>query len=232
MFLYKIFFSRSSILSIPIMIIGINGGYFPATFWVCLMNSQRKPLNGYYLGALLFTIQRIWIVLGRCLFLSSVHTFSWFLKSNWSSGFGHAETGGGAKRRVFCGVNFFRSNFKVEWENGVWTKIRFIGSGLLFTCGNFTLIFTVFSIFWIGFFLSGFPNPFTAHSRPNFLFELNFNVSLVVFCSHAAFWHWFFRQDLFLNVFPNPFIVHSRSSFVQSMEILWIVRLDLSCYVF
>ena len=23
----------------------------------------------------------------------------------------------------------FRSNFKVKWEYGVWTKIRFIGSG-------------------------------------------------------------------------------------------------------
>ena len=57
------------------------------------------------------------------------------------------------KSEWFCGVNFFRSNFKVEWENGVWTKIRFLGSDFLFTCGNFTLIFTVFfSIFWIGFF--------------------------------------------------------------------------------
>ena len=34
----------------------------------------------------------------------------------------------------------------------MWTKIRFIGSGFLFTCGNFALIFSVFSIFWIGFF--------------------------------------------------------------------------------
>ena len=117
----------------------------------------------------------------RLCFLRSVHTFSWFLKSNWSCDFGHAETGNGAKSEWFWGVIFFRSNFKVEWENGVWTKIRFLGSGFLFTCGNFTLIFTVFSVFWIGFFLNGFPNPFTAHSRPNFLFELNFNFSLVVF---------------------------------------------------
>ena len=34
-----------------------------------------------------------------------------------------------------------------------------------------SLIFTLFSIFWIGFFLNGFPNPFTAHSKPSFLFE-------------------------------------------------------------
>ena len=37
MFLYKNpFFSISSILSIPIMLIGINGGYFPAICRVCL----------------------------------------------------------------------------------------------------------------------------------------------------------------------------------------------------
>ena len=97
------------------------------------------------------------------------------------------------KSEWFCGVNLFCSIFKVECENGVWTKIRFLGSCFLFTCGNFTLIFTVFSIFWIGFFLNGFPNPFKAHSRPSFLFEINFHFSLMVFfSSHAAIWHWFF----------------------------------------
>ena len=39
MFLYKnLFFSISSILSIPIMLIGINGGYFQAICRVCLMS--------------------------------------------------------------------------------------------------------------------------------------------------------------------------------------------------
>ena len=38
MFLYKnLFFSMSSILSIPIMLIEINGGYFPAIYRVCFM---------------------------------------------------------------------------------------------------------------------------------------------------------------------------------------------------
>ena len=54
-----------------------------------------------------FTIQRIWIVLGRCLFLRSVHTFLWFLKSNWNSDFGHAETGNGAKKRVVLRRDIF-----------------------------------------------------------------------------------------------------------------------------
>ena len=69
------------------------------------------------IGEVLFIIiQRIWIVLGRCLFLISVHTFSWFLKSNLSSDFGDAETGSGAKKRVVLGRDIFCSNFKVEWE--------------------------------------------------------------------------------------------------------------------
>ena len=104
-----------------------------------------------------------------CFFLRSLHTFSWFLKSNWSSDFGHAETGNGPKSEWFCGVNFFRSNFKAEWEYGVWTKIRFIGSGFLFTCGNFTLIFSVFRFFVSDFFLNGFSNPFIVRSRSSFL---------------------------------------------------------------
>ena len=62
-------------------------------------------------------------------FLRSVHTFSWFLSSNWSSDFGHAETGNGEKKRVALRQEFFCSNFKVKWENGVWTKTRFLASG-------------------------------------------------------------------------------------------------------
>ena len=50
----------------------------------------------------------------------------------------------------FCGGKFFHSNFQTEWENSVWTKC-FLAFGFLFTCGNLTLIFTVF---W--FFLSNF----------------------------------------------------------------------------
>ena len=102
----------------------------------------------------------------------------------------------------------------------------------LFTCGNFSLILTVF---WIGFLLTCFPNPFIDHYRPSFLFVPNFHFSLVAFCSHAAFWHWFsvFLSKFFRNGFPNSLIVRSRSSFfVYSMKIFWIVRQDLSCYVF
>ena len=55
----------------------------------------------------------------------------------------------------------------------------------LFTCGNFTLILTVFSIFRIGFFSNWFSQSIPSHSRPSYLFELNFHFSLVVFfCFH------------------------------------------------
>ena len=37
---------------------------------------------------------------GALSLLRSVHTVSLSLKSNWSSDFGHAETGSGAKKRV------------------------------------------------------------------------------------------------------------------------------------
>ena len=41
-----------------------------------------------------------------------------------------------------------------------------------------------FRFFGTDFFINGFPNLFTAHSRPSFLFELNFHFSLVVFLVH------------------------------------------------
>ena len=62
-------------------------------------------------------------------FLRSVHTFSWFLKSTGVVILVTPKQEMERKSEWFCGVNFFRSNFKVEWENGVWTKIRSLGSG-------------------------------------------------------------------------------------------------------
>ena len=110
-------------------------------------------------------------------FLRSVHTFSCFLKSNWSSDFGHAETGSGAKKQVILRC-VFNSNFKVQWENGVWTKICFLACGFLFT--------------WISLRFLLISNPFIVHSRASFLLEPKFHFSLVVFCSHAVFLHFVF----------------------------------------
>ena len=72
------------------------------------------------------------------------------------------------KSEWFCGGKFFCSKFKVERENGVWTKIHFLASGFLFTCGNFTLFFR---FFWSDFFLNVFCNPFIVRSRSCFLFS-------------------------------------------------------------
>ena len=45
-FVQKFFFSISSILSIPIMLFGINGGYFSAICWVCLLlNFESTIVN-------------------------------------------------------------------------------------------------------------------------------------------------------------------------------------------
>ena len=79
-------------------------------------------------------------------------------------------------------------------------------------------ILLCFLFFGSDFFLDGFLNPFTAHFRPSFLFELNFHLSLVVFlfscgiltlffCFFFYFLVWFFK-----NGFLNSLIVQSRSS--------------------
>ena len=144
---------------------------------------SRTELARAIIGlSLFFTIQKIWIVLGRCLFLRSVHTFHDF----WCQiGVVILVTPKQMERKSewFCGSNSFCSYLKLKWENGVWTKVRFLAGDFLFTCGNFTLMFTVFRFFGSVFFLNGFPNPFIVHSLPGFfLFETNFRFSLVVFC--------------------------------------------------
>ena len=154
---------------------------------------------------------------GALFFLRSVHTFSWFLKSNCSSDFGHAETGSGAKKR-FCGVKIFCSNFKVEWES----RARKFAFWLLVFCSHaaislwFLLFF--FRFFGLDFFLNGLPNPFIVHSSPSFLFQPNFHFLLVVFCSTCGiftliFCFFIFWSDVFRNCFSNSLIVRSRSSF-------------------
>ena len=49
------------------------------------------------------------------------------------------------------GSEFFQSNFNVEKENGVLTKIGFLAIDFLFTDSNFTLISTVFFLLFFGF---------------------------------------------------------------------------------
>ena len=201
------------------------------TFSDLFTNSHIICWNQYLVKKLIHNKTAIWIAdfflhfkgielyWGAVFFSRSVQRFSLFLKSNWSSDFGHAETRNGER---FCGMTISRSNFKVEWESGVWTKNRFLASYLLFACGNFTLIFTVFLIFFIGFFFqNGFPNPFEVHSRPSFLLESDWHFSLVVFTLASGiltliFCFFCFIWLFFRNEFPISLIVHSRSSVLSS----------------
>ena len=74
------------------------------------------------------------------------------------------------KSEWFCGVKLFRSKFKVEWENGVWTKIRFLAGGF---CSH-AAISLWFLLFFFGFldrfFSKAFSHRFIVHSMPSFLF--------------------------------------------------------------
>ena len=56
------------------------------------------------------------------------------------------------KSEWFCGVNFFALNLKQSEKKVLEQKFAFSLVVFLFTCGNLTLSFTVFSILWIGFF--------------------------------------------------------------------------------
>ena len=125
------------------------------------------------------------------------------------------------KNEWFCGVKFFPSNFKVERENGVWTKIRILARGFLFTYGNFTLRFTVF---WIGFFFQMvfFFNPIIVHSRPSFLvwtklpFLVSGHFSFLFTCGILTliFWFFYFLFFRFFRIgFPNALLFRPRSSF-------------------
>ena len=153
--------------------------------------------------------------------LRSVHTFSWFFEvkleqwfwSRWNRKW--SENGG-----WFCGVIFFRSNFKLSEKRVFEQNFCFLGSGLLFTCGKFTLIFTVFLFFWIGFFNwfsesihSSFWTQFFVWNKfllaSGFLFTCCFFI--LIFCFFLVFW-----SDFFGNGFPNSPLVCFRSSLLYT----------------
>ena len=116
------------------------------------------------------------------------------------------------KSEWFCSVKFFHSNLEVQWENGVWTKIRFLASDFLFTYGNFTLIFTVFfQLFGSYFFLNCFSNPFVVGFRPSFLFEPNVYFSLVAHMRHfdIAFSVFLIFYLIFFYFLELVFPIHS-----------------------
>ena len=110
------------------------------------------------------------------------------------------------KNEWFYGVKFFRSKFKVEWENGVWTKIGFLASGFLFTCGNFTWIFTVFfDFFGSVFFLNRFPNPFIVRSRSSVLFSQMKILGVVRQCKYCPAMFFYLVWLIFVSSYPDFF---------------------------
>ena len=142
--------------------------------------------------------------------------------SQLSSDFGHAVTVTGAKNQWFCGLNVFRSKIKVELENAVRTKNRFLASGFLFTISLWFLL--LFRFFGSEFYLNGFPNPFIVHSRNSFfLIELNYfflqvffvlftcGILTMSFCFFSTFISNFLRDG-----FPKSLEVRSRSRFLFS----------------
>ena len=117
-----------------------------------IVNSRRQPLNGYYLGALLFiTFQRIWILLGRFFttrrgileksFFKSI-LLEWILKQKMK----HVKKIGvilllnkmkiGAKRVVFCLYWCFLEIDYLRFEKNSVSEQNF-----LFTCGILELFF-------------------------------------------------------------------------------------------
>ena len=99
------------------------------------------------------------------------------------------------KSEWFCGVKLFRSKYKVEWENGIWLKVRFLAYDSLFTCGNSTLSFAVFQFFGSNFFLNGFPNPFIVRSRSSFLFSQWNYFELYIRTCLAMFFYFLEQQN-------------------------------------
>ena len=152
-------------------------------------------------------------------FIWDLFTHFHYFWSQLSSDFGHAVTVSGAKSQWFCGLKVFRSKIKVELENAVRTKNRFLASGFLFTISLwFSLLFRFFGS---EFYLNGFPNPFIVHSRNSFfLIELNYfflQVFFVLFtCGILTMSFCFFStfiSNFLRNGFPKSLEVRSRSRF-------------------
>ena len=162
MFLYKnLSFSISSVISIPIMLIGINGGYFPAICRVCFFGNGFSNSLGLFLfkfllsqwkffeyyvrscPAVFFTIQRIWIALGLSFFdlFTNFYDF-WSLIGVVILAMSKPEVE--PKNEWVCSVKCFNSKFTIEWENGVWTKFRFLASGSHAAISHWFLLFFQF----------------------------------------------------------------------------------------
>ena len=142
------------------------------------------------------------------------------------------------KSEWFFGVNFFTIILKYSKKSVFEQKFVFSLVVFLFTCGNFTLILTVLSIFLIGFFLNVFPSPFKVISRPSFFVWTKFPLFASCFfvdVRHFDFDFLFFKTFLicFLDmIFP----FHSKSvlglvfCLVNENSLYCMSRLVLICF--
>ena len=73
----------------------------------CLLNEKSLNCTPELVLLCFLQFKEFELYWGAVFFLGSVHTFSWFLKSNWSGDFGHAKTGNGVKKRVVLRREFF-----------------------------------------------------------------------------------------------------------------------------
>ena len=123
-----------------------------------------------------------------------------FSKSNWSDGYGHTETGSGAKKRVVLSGEFFHSKFKARVSGRCFDKSLLSYQWFFVQMRQFDIDFRRFSTFWSIFFKMGFP----MQSRSSFCL-VNF---LKIFCLVVRRCFYFlFVQILFLkrSKFLNPF---------------------------
>ena len=115
----------------------------------------------------------------------------------------------------FCSVKPACSNFKVVWEKGVWTIIRFLARVFLHAANSLWFLLC-FRFLGSDFFLIRVSSPLIVPSRPIFWFEPNFQFSLVFFLFKCGllkliFCFFYFLSDFLRNRFPNSLIVFSRS---------------------
>ena len=62
-------------------------------------------------------------------FFLKICSHIFMILSDWSNDFDHPKQEMDQQSKWFCGLKFFCSNVKVDWESSVCSKIRFLVSG-------------------------------------------------------------------------------------------------------
>ena len=105
-------------------VVGSGGAIFWRLFCITASNRRAWRLFQSKWSEFFYSSKNLNFIGALSFFLRSVHTFSWFLSRMGVVILVTPKQEMERKSEWFCGVMFFRSNFKVEWENGVWTEFR------------------------------------------------------------------------------------------------------------